>query len=131
MSFHNLTFPGALIVYATQMEQTVNDHPMQLLIIDSPEFFSIASDRIKRNEQISADTAPMRIIKRYDIGEIIVTEKFEIYLKNFWIGTKNVGYRAEQPIVFTGHRFEPPLDKLSVDLRKLNILRGPLYHFFH
>ena len=49
-SFHDFTFSRTFIVYATQMQNTVNNDAVQLCFVSCPKLLCVGTDCIKTNK---------------------------------------------------------------------------------
>ena len=87
---HDLAFARSLVVDATQVQDPMNDGPMQLLLIRGGKLFGIRADGIKTDEQIACNLRPARIVERDDVGIIIVLQILPVDLQNLFVRTENI-----------------------------------------
>ena len=107
MSFHDFTFSWSLVIDATQVQHTVHYHATQFLVIATPEEFGISPHSIEANNHVARHAAAITVVKRDDVGEVVMVEKFAISLEDVLIITEDIGQTPHYPIMATSHLNQP------------------------
>lgn len=110
VSLHDLAFSGAFVVDAAEVEDTVNDGTVELLIVGGVESFGISLYRVEADKQVSGDLVATGIVERDDIRIIIMLKVLAVYFQYLFIGAEDVADIADFLPVCSGNLFYPIAD---------------------
>ena len=127
VSLHDLAFSGAFVVDAAEVEDTVNDGTVELLIVGGVESFGISLYRVEADKQVSGDLVATGIVERDDIRIIIMLKVLAVYFQYLFIGAEDVADIADFLPVCSGNLFYPIADCSLFDCRKLDVFRIKCY----
>ena len=72
-SFHDFALSRTLVVYATEMENAMDNNAMKLIVIVLAEEFGIGAHGIERDYHVAAHDIVLVIVEGNDISVIVMT----------------------------------------------------------
>ena len=105
--FHDFALTWSLVVDATQVENAMNNHAVQLLIVWSAELIGICKYGIDRDDDVAADSLAFAIIKGDDVCVVVVTQILIVYFENLLIVNEKIAYFSDFLSVTGGHLANP------------------------
>lgn len=102
MSFHDLSFSRSLVVDSAKVKHPVHYHTEQLSAVALPRRLGIRAHRIERNQHVAAYPARRRIVKRYNVGIIVMAEKFPVGANYLIIAAETITDIADFPRMSCG-----------------------------
>lgn len=90
VKLHDFTLARAFVINSAQMEQTVRYDTMKLTIGRDSKFQGIAGHGVKRDENLAVEFRATAIVKRDNVGVIIVMDKLTVHVEDTPVITKHV-----------------------------------------
>lgn len=107
MLFHDFTLAGALIIYATEMKNAMNNHAIKFALISLAEPLGIRGHSVERDNDVAVNMPTARIIKSDNIGEIIMIKEITIHLQDVLIATELIVNCAHGSVMRRAHILNP------------------------
>ena len=108
----------------------MHNHAEQFTLIGSAHQLRVGAHRVERYHHIAAEQLAPAVVKRNDVGIIVVLKKLPVHSKNLLIIAKQITELAEHPAMLLPYPIEPALEKIEVKLRHSSIAVGKPLNFF-
>ena len=76
------------------MQYAVGDNPVKFGVIIGMKQLAVAPDRVKTDKNITGDNVAFGIIKRYNVGIVVVTEILPVDFQYLPVITEDIRYVA-------------------------------------
>ena len=129
MKFHYFALTGSFVINATQVQHAMNDDAVQFVLLDGMNEESVRGDSIERNHHVARDALPRAVIKRDNVGIVIMVEETAIGVEDIFIVTKNIGQPPYPFSMCTCYRLNPFFEFELIKWRHIHIFSSKVY--FH
>ena len=125
MQFHYLAFSRTFVVDAAKVQYAVYDDAVQFVALGGTDLQCVGAHGIERYEYVTAYQAASCVVKRDDVGEIVVLQKLPIDQEYPWIVGKDVSHRSENTVMIPGHPTYPLFHEYVVFVGQFHSASGP------
>ena len=127
-ALHNLALAFTFIVYSAQMQNTVYNHSVQLLLILHTQLFAVTEHCIEAYKKVARYDILLGVIECNNIGVIIVLKILAINLENFLVVTEDIRNIPNLFTVTCRHLFNPRRNVAALYCGHLNPIGLIAYH---
>ena len=89
-SFHLFTLTRSLVVLATKVQDAVDNHTMEFLVVRFLEQLGIGADSVKRDDEIAIEYLTFTIVEGDDVSIVVVAEVFAVDIKDMLVIDKEI-----------------------------------------
>ena len=120
IGFHDLALTRPFVVDATEMQNAMNNDAMQLIIVGLAKLLSIAAHRVQRDDDVTIDYITLVIVKRDDVGVVVMAKLLVVDLKNLLVADKHIADLSYTPAIGGCYCFDPSRGRTMIELRHLH-----------
>jgi hypothetical protein len=118
---HALLVLRALVLEPAEMEDTMDDHAVQLFGVLGAKELSITTHRIKTDEHVPRDHIPITLVEGDDIGIVVMIEKVLIGLQDALITTELVAELTDTTVIAGSDLTDPVAKDTLSEARLLDV----------
>lgn len=106
-SLHDFALAGSLVVDAAEVEYTVYDDAVQLLIIFGGKLLAVALHRVETDEEVATDDIALGIVEGDDVGVVVVLQELAVDLEDALVVAEDVAHVAHLLAIGGGYGAYP------------------------
>ena len=100
-----------MVVITDQVQDTMDNDPVQLILELGPVKLRVLPDRIHADEEITVQAVTLAVVERDDVREVIVLQILHIHVQDVVVRAENDGNITQPPDLTLGDQFEPTAGK--------------------
>ena len=96
-----------VVVVADQVQQAMNDYPVQLVGEFRPVEGRVLTNRINADEQVAVQAVSFAVVESDDVREVIMLEILHVHIQDVVVRTENNGDIPQAADLALGHQLQP------------------------
>ena len=117
-----------MVVIPDQVEQTMDDYPMEFFVKLGTIFNGILADRVDTDEKIAGKFLSLAIVECDDVGEVVMLEITHVDIEDVIVRTKYYVNIAQGSDFASGNELQPSVIRQFILENELYILAIIPYH---
>ena len=92
-----------MVVYATEVQDAVDDDTVQFLVVGSPEQFGVGAHGVQRNICVANEYVSLTVVKADMVGVVVVSDELAVDAQYFLVVHEDVVHLADMFAVGFGN----------------------------
>ena len=82
---HFLAFLVGVVVYATEVQNAMDDDTVQFLVVGGPEQFGVGEYGVQRNICVANEYVSLAVVKADMVGVVVVSDELAVDAQDFLV----------------------------------------------